>query len=131
MDHETLHLVFMCFATLCFHLSLLKETIHDSALLRVSPLFCDIPEEIRNLSVVKHPCDKTEDTPQFSGIPPHVLHLAEMEALRKEIISLRANLKNYIEVMMNDRGFATATFNTEQIIAAVTKKQDEAFENLL
>ena len=131
MRSETLHLVFMCFATLCFHFSFLKETIHENASLRVSPLFRDIPEDIRTLSVVKHPWNKTEDTPQFSGIPPHVLHLAEMEALRNEIITLRANLKNDIETIMNDRGFATANFNTEQIIAAVTKKQDEAFENLL
>ena len=89
----------MFISTLCFHLSFLKEAIHDSTLLRVSPLFRNIPEESRNVSVVKHPWDKTEDTPQFSGILSHVLHLAENGALGNKIISLRANLKNDIEVI--------------------------------
>ena len=131
MKSQTVNLVFMCFAALCYHYEYLLDNLHKESTLRISPLFRDVPEEIRELAVVKHPWNKTSDTPVFTGIPPHVLHLAELESLRGEILALRANLKNDIEGLMNDRGFVSATFNTEQIIKAVTTKQEQAFKTLL
>ena len=104
--------------------------MNPEASLHAAPLFRDIPTEIKKYAVVKHPWDKTKDTPVFTGIPPHVLHLAEMEGLRNEIVALRANLKSDMVALMNERGFASASFNTEQLITAITQKQSEAFDSL-
>ena len=114
MRPQTLHVMIMCFATLCYHFDFLKIHLHPESFLHAAPLFRDIPTEIKKYAVAKYSWDATKDTSVFTGIPPHVLHQAEMEGLRNEIVTLR---------LINERRFASTSANTEHLIVAVTTKQ--------
>lgn len=98
----------------------MKIHLHPESSLHDATLFRDIPTEFKKYDFVKHPWDKTNYIPLFTGIPPHVLHLAEMEGLRNEKVTLQANLKADMVALMNDRGFGSTSANTEQLIAAIT-----------
>ena len=63
------------------------ETFHLRCPLRSAILFCDIPKSIIEVAHIAYPWSKSDDTPQLSGVPPHVLALAEMEGLKQEIAS--------------------------------------------
>ena len=55
--------------------------------LRVSPIFIAAARagEFRKYAVVSFPCKKTAFIPFFTGIPPHVIMMAEIEILKKRI----------------------------------------------
>ena len=128
---KALHLLTMCFASICYHFRYLQSHTHESNYLRQSPLFRDIPKELLSLAVVKFPWNKTLETPVFSGIPPHIVNIVKMEKLELEIKALRTNIKKDLEELMDQRGFSSTAFNTDKIVDAVTKKAQEAIDKLL
>jgi len=74
--------------SICFHYDFLKESLHCTSKLRGSPLFIAASQlNIRKLAVIRFPWNKTEDTPVFTGIPPHVLLMASIETLRASLKS--------------------------------------------
>ena len=109
------------FATICHHFDYLNENLHPSNPLRSSSIFCDIPNEIMNLARIAYPWNSTADTPRFSGIPPHVTHMAEMEALKAELVSFKTGLMVELGEAMDARGFASHEHNTDKILGAMNK----------
>ena len=65
-------LVNFCFAAICHSYEFLNKNLHQQCPLRVTAVFKDIPQEIIELATCKYPWNKTEDTPKFTGILPHV-----------------------------------------------------------
>ena len=63
--------------------------LHEKYPLRAYPIFRDIPSDITPLARIAHPCISTEDTPEFNGIPPHIILMSEIEGLKREIESLK------------------------------------------
>ena len=78
-------LVLFLFAALCYHYKDLDECLAPTNQLRVAPLFIAAEPEIRQFATVKYHWSKTDDTPIFTGVPPHVLLLSEMEVLKQII----------------------------------------------
>lgn len=139
---STRALVGWCFASICYHYEDLKETyLHPDSTLRMSSLFKDIPEDITSIAVVKYPWNKTEDTPVSTGVPPHVLHMADMHELQLELKSLKQEMKDMktslmdaIKQEMTNRGFGSTEHNTGQLmdlITSVTAKQTEALTDIV
>ena len=104
---KTFHVLEMCFASICFHHKYLMETMHMRCPLRSAILFRDIPKSIIEVARIAYPWNKSEDTPQMSGVPPHVLALAEMEGLKQEIARLHNNLMTDFKNELDSRGFAS------------------------
>lgn len=142
---ESAHGVILhCFAAVCYHYKDLKEKhLHPQCMLRQASLFRGIPREIVELAVVRFPWDKTEDTPKLTGIPPHVLHMAEMEELKIELRDVKEQVKNmkadlmeqFPKLMqdfkdeMDRRDFGSREFNIErmmEMIASNAAQQTEA-----
>ena len=73
--------------------------------LRASPIFGDIPSYLMSLAQIAHPWNSTEDTPEFTGIPPNILLMSEIEGLKREIESLifstEHNIKAIIDSMVS------------------------------
>ena len=63
-----------CLATIFFHHNKLESMFHEKCPLRAHPNFIDIPSDIMSLAWIAHPWNITEDTPEFIGIPPHIIH---------------------------------------------------------
>ena len=83
-----------CFAKICFHHNKLKAMLHKRFPLHASPIFRDIPSDIMLLSRIAHAWNSTEETPDFTGIPAHILLIPEIEGLKHEIESLKGEIFN-------------------------------------
>ena len=102
---RSLHVAEIAVATLCYHSEHLKKEMHEGCPLQTSVVYRDIPQSVLDLVRVAYPWDKTEDTPQFTGIPPHILILAELEELKKVVLGLQNNIKDDMKELMEEQGF--------------------------
>ena len=78
-----------------------------------------------SLERIFHPWNRTEDTPEFNGIPPHTIIMSEIERLKREIECLKGTIINQMKDDMNKIGFYSMYHNTKRIIdvmAPQTKK---------
>ena len=93
-NNESIFYLFKtCLALLIHHRHWLNRTLHDENPIRISPFWYeDIP--YANLVTTRYPWTRTEDTPEFTGIPVDVLYLAKIEEQSKKIEELEQRLIN-------------------------------------
>ncbi len=84
---ETFRLFKFCVATFIFHRDWLDENIHEDNALRFSPFWSE-PIPFASCVVTRFPWDKTQDTPQFTGLPTDVLYMTQVEKLKTEVDEL-------------------------------------------
>jgi len=125
VEGKTLDLVIMCFASICYHYSTLDRELHANSSFRHNIFFKDIPEEFKSLSKTALPWTKTAFTPKLTGVPPHVLLLAEMETLKVKFDSLRTQVSSDINAVLGNNG----TLQAAQILRAV-EESSRRIENL-
>ena len=128
---RSLHVAEMAFATLCYHSEHLKKEMHEGCPLQTSVVYRDMPQSVLDLVRVAYPWDKTEDTPQFTGIPPHILILAELEELKQVVLGLQNNIKDDMKDLMEERGFSSQASTTQSIIDAVSKNNKEMLDDII
>ena len=86
----------MCIALLCLHQSFLEEELHRNSMVRSSIYMIESSPHAQHVTT-KFPWDKTDDTPELTGLPPDVLALAEFESMRLQISKLKADLESSFE----------------------------------
>ena len=97
-----------CFASICYHYKFLQANLHKKCVLRNSILFKDIPQEFIAVAVTAFPWNKTKYTPSFTGIPPHVVQLAELKELKLKLAELKEGVMTSIVAAMDERGLASS-----------------------
>lgn len=108
---HTLHVAYMCFASVCYHFDFLMDTLHKDSAFRNVSIFRDIPEDWRELTTVWYPWGESSGfEPKLTGIPTHVCIFAELEKLKKEIMSLKTSIMVDIKQELNDRNIGGAEF---------------------
>lgn len=112
---SVLDLVFMCFASICYHFEVLERDLHPQNILRSSAFFKDIPTEFKQLIRTSLPWTKTAYTPKITGIPPHILILAELEMLKRSFSSLRVDIRTDIADALSNTG----TFQAAVVLRAI------------
>ena len=105
--------------------------MHKGCPLQSSAIYRDMPQSVREVVRVAYPWNKTEDTPPFTGVPPHILILAELEELKKAVMGLQNNIKDDMKDLMEERGFSSQASSTQMIINAVSKSNKEMLDGLL
>ena len=118
------HIVWTCFASICFHHSFLTNKLHEECSFRASLIFRDIPDEFLNLARVAYPWDSTVDTPKITGVPPHVLLMAEIEELKIKFDALQVTIKSDMKDALDERGVGGSEYHTNSILEAI--KESEA-----
>ena len=98
------------------HNKKLKAMLHKKYHLNVSPIFRDIPSDIMLLAGIARTWNSTGDTPEFTGIPPHIILMSEIEGSKREIEYLKETITNHIKDEMEKRGFSSTKHNTKTII---------------
>ena len=128
---ETFHMIVMAFASLCYHRKYLETNLAQESCLRASSFFKDVPEYILECAQVRLPWKKTEYTPKATGIPPHVLVMAQFEELKEKFDALRAGITGDIASMMDERGVGGSEFHTNSILNAIATSQQKIDDILL
>ena len=66
--------------------------------------FKDVPDEFLKFVMISYPWDEIKFTQKLTGVPHHVMLMADMKGLRRKFDSLRAWIKGGMQEMMDDRG---------------------------
>ena len=117
------HIVWTCFASICFHHSYLTKYLHKECSLRASLIFRDIPDKFLNIARIAYPWDSTADTPKITGVPPHVLLMAEIEDLKIKFQALQVQIKSDMKDALDERGVGGSEFHTNSILEAIKKSE--------
>ena len=117
------HIVWICFASICFHHTYLTNTLHEESSFWASLFFRDIPDEFLKASRVAFPWDSTSDTPKITGVPPHILIMAEIEDLKIKFQGLQATIKDNMNDALDERGVGGSEFHTNTILSAIKEAQ--------
>ena len=121
------------FAAVCYNYSHLDANLHESNGVRASPLFIAAGrggEGFRKLAVVKYPWNKTDFTPFFTGIPPHVLIMVEIEELKIKMEQQKNEIVTGLSAELDRRHIGGDAFQATQILDEVKKAHDSMLEKL-
>jgi len=122
-DHvpASVHRIFyFCFASLCFHFDYLASVLHPKNKIQASHFYNNIPSYAKERATVKYPWTKTEATPTFTGLPPHITILANFEQLKLEMKETRDTILNEVEAELNRRRIGSQShFDKEDILYLV------------
>ena len=108
-----------------FHYDYLNEILHPYSSLRVSTFSNDTPSEFTDLSNIFYPWNKTDYTSKITGVPPHVLLMAEMEVLKSKFEKLRIDMNSYIKRMLDKRGVGGNELHNNSIHDNIRESQDQ------
>ena len=99
----TLNLAQVLLAIICYHHQYLKATLSQSSLFWASAIFRNIPDTLLKHAWVKFPWTQGRYTPLITGLPPHVLLLADNKRILAEIAGLRAGMQEDMIKLLSDR----------------------------
>ena len=92
---------------MCYRHDFFDEHLHAECSLRASEFFKYIPSQFTKIVKVSYPLENDVTNaciPNCSGIPPHVMILAEVEHTRNEVKVLRDQIKDDMNIVMYERG---------------------------
>ena len=111
----------------------MDKHIYAECSLRASEIFKDIPSQFTKIVKVSYPLENDGTNtciPNCSGIPPHVMILAEVELSRNEVKVIRDQIKDDMNSVIDERGVGGNEFLPNSILkaieASVQKMQDIA-----
>ena len=85
-------------------------------------IFKDITSQFTKIVKVSYPWENDGTNtciPKCSGIPPHVMILADVEHMRNEVKVLRDQIKDDMNSVMDERGAGGNEFHTNSILKAI------------
>ena len=114
--------------SLCYHFDFLVEVLPKRNKLQASPFFTHIPNYAREAATVRFPWNKTASTPSFTGLPPHVSILAQIESLKVALEEAKDSIIGGVKADLDGRRLGSQSyFDKEEII----KKMGELHSELL
>jgi hypothetical protein len=92
-----------CIASLAYHKKNGNlDSMHSNCLVRSSVFWMEDIPYADNVTT-KYPWNKTRDTPEFTGLPPDVNLLVEVQTLKEELAQMKEELKtSFKEVLVNE-----------------------------
>lgn len=128
---EVLHLLYYCFASLCYHYDFLVEILPKRNKLQASPFFTNLPNYARGAATVRFPWNKTAATPTFTGLPPHVCILAQLEDLKERMERTGDRIISQVKDDLDGRRLGSQSyFDKEEIIAKMGELHKEMMQKV-
>ena len=118
----TQHFIHYLFTSVCYHHGFLDKHLHAECSLRSLALLKDIPSQFTKIVKVSYPWENDgTDTciPNCSGIPPHAMILAEVDHMMKKVKLLRDQIKDDMNIIMDERGVGGNEFHMNSILKAI------------
>ena len=78
----------MLSACLIYHYDYLKSNLHAKSSLNACFIFTDVPQVLKEIVRVSYPWDKDINSPVLTGIPPHILVLAQLDNLTRSQLKI-------------------------------------------
>ena len=120
INGEIFLLLYFCFASLCYHFDFLVQVLPKRNKLQASPFFTCIPNFAKEAATVRFPWNKTASTPPFTGIPPHVSILVQIEGLKAALEDTSHKIISGVKADLDGRRLGSQSyFDKEEIIAKI------------
>ena len=131
VEGRTFKMLQFLFASICFHYNHLDANMHSQHRMRASPLFIAASQvDIQQYAKVQFPWNKTKDTPYFTGIPPHVMMMTELEALRLKLDDHKDQIVDGLREELDRRSVGGSEYQTRQVLDEVRKAHEEMISRM-
>ena len=119
-------------ANICYNYDFLNNTLPDIHSLRSNPFFIAISNSafIRQFATFRFPWNCTKYTPVFTGIPPHVVIMNEIEASKAAMNIQTGNIVSAIKVEMDERHLGGDEFQSRVIFDEMKDHQNKFFDRM-
>lgn len=119
-------------AAICYHYDHLATNLDARNKLRSSPIFIVISQSksLRDCATVKYPWNKDAQTPIFTGIPPHVMLLAEMEEMKLLLQKQKDEILDGIREELTKRHVGGDTYQSSVILDQVNELHEKMMNAL-
>ena len=106
-----------CVSSVCYHYTHLQNHLPQSHSMRSSPLFAAIGNSwIRKYAVYRFPSNKTNRTPFFTGIPPHVVMMNKFQEFQ-DTLKVQANVMiESLHKELNERGVGGEGYQASKLV---------------
>jgi hypothetical protein len=105
--------------------------MHMSSKLQALPFYNTMPNFAKDAATMKVPWTKTEMTPVFTGLPPHVIILATCKELKLELRRAKEEIISGVKEDLDNRRIgAQSYFDKEEIIGKMTQFHDEVLQRM-
>ena len=111
------------FSSICFHHEYLLQNENARSPLRTSAVLhaATANEDVRRSACIRYPWNKTAQTPQVTGIPPHVVLQAEMEILQKKMEETKNDIIKEMGNELDRRHIGGDAYQSSRILDSVTE----------
>jgi len=103
IQKQTWYAINMLFASLLYHYDYLKSNLHRKSSLFACFLFTDFPQVLKSKVRVSYPWDKDDNSPVLTGIPPHILVLAQLDKLTRSQLTVADDVVNRMRDELDNR----------------------------
>ena len=94
IEGNVMNLAIQCFASICYHYEFLDSSLHKNSPFGNAAIFRDNPTDIKGRARTAFPwTSTTADTPRFTGVPPHIMIMAELEEVKRMFSELKDAMK--------------------------------------
>ena len=123
-------LVRFLFASILFHCDDLNTRLIPSNRLRSSTTFIKASSNMGKYVTMKYPYNKTHNIPEFTGIPPHVIIMVEMEELKYILVKQIQDIVMDLREELDRKNVRGDTYQSNGILEEVTLLHDSMMESL-
>ena len=93
-------------------------------------MFIEATKEIRSYATIRYPWNKTCNTPIFTGVPPHVMIMVDMEELKTVLKDQRKHISADLRDKLNKRHIGGDSFEASGILEEGTKSHERTLDSL-
>ncbi len=107
------------------------EVLPKQNKLQALPFFTHIPNYAREAVTVRYPWNKTASMPLFTGLPPHVSILAQIELLKVALKEATESIIDGVKVYLDGRWLGSQSyFDKEEIIQKMGELHGELLQRV-
>ena len=103
IQKQTWYCIIMLFASLLYHYDYLKTNLHPKSSLFACIILTDAPQVLKLKVRVSYPWDKDNISPVLTGIPPHILVLAQLDKLTRSQLTIADDVVNRMKEELDNR----------------------------
>ena len=131
VEGKTFNLLPFLFASISFHFNFLDTHMPIEHKMRSSPLFIAAAgADVQRCAVVRFPWNATQHTPFFTGIPPHVMMMTELEGLRIKLVEHKDNIIDGLKDELDKRSIGGMEYQTKTVLDEVRKTHEEMMNRM-
>jgi hypothetical protein len=130
-SNEKVFAVFkMCISSLEWHREFLLSHLHSNSNLRASIFLLEKAPLAQHLTV-KYPWNKTNDTPELTGIPPDILIMSEFEMMKQCMENMKISIESSFDTTLKRELDARAVGSVMHFkVTEMMAKMDQVINNI-